>query len=267
MLIGLLFFFGKTKIPASSIGQMANSTAGSISFEEYELQKADKLAATDKKNWEGLHTIYKETKQSDTANYRKICADLSIFWKSLQNSSLYAYYNYQRQISVNTANSWLDAGDVLLSVYKNNPDSLISNNLLTFALRSLENASAKDPKNISLKIQIAEIYVQTAEPMKGITMLRTLGDSLPDNMDVQMSLARLSIQSGQLDKAKERLQKILQHQPQNTEALYFMAITEAQMGHTDEAVRLLELCKTLVNNDEFSNEINNLIQEIKNKKV
>jgi cytochrome c-type biogenesis protein CcmH/NrfG len=61
----------------------------------------------------------------------------------------------------------------------------------------------------------------------------------------------LSIQSGQYDKAKERFKKVLQLDPQNTEALYFLAITEAQLGHNDEAIRLFEMCKTLVNNRRF----------------
>lgn len=262
-----IFFLGKTKKEHKENSMMPAGMQKSLTFEEYEQKLSANLSDNALLSWKSLSAALDKS-ANDTATYRKNCILMADFWKTNQNPSLFAYYNYLKASSTNTAPDLENAGNTFLEVYKNNPDSLISNNLVTFALRSLEKAAEKDGSNVGLKIKIAELYVQTSpEPMKGISMLRALGDSLPENMDVQMSLARLSLQSGQMDKAKERLQKVLQKQPQNTEALYFMAITEAQMGHADEAIRLLELCKTLVNNEEFSNEINNLIQDIKNKKV
>jgi cytochrome c-type biogenesis protein CcmH/NrfG len=161
-----------------------------------------------------------------------------------------------------------NAGDVLVSAYKSTEDSVILNNLITFALRSYEDAVLKDGNDVDLKIKLADAYVQgSQEPMKGIGILRQLSDSLPDNVPVLLALGRLSIQSGQYDKAKERLQKILQLEPQNTEALYFLAITEAQLGHDDEAIRLFEMCKLLVNNIEFNKEIDEIVKNLKSKKV
>ena len=179
-----------------------------------------------------------------------------------------AYYFYQFAKVEGTKVAMENAGDVLVSAYKSTEDSVILNNLITFALRSYEDAVLKDGNDVDLKIKLADAYVQgSQEPMKGIGILRQLSDSLPDNVPVLLALGRLSIQSGQYDKAKERLQKILQLEPQNTEALYFLAITEAQLGHDDEAIRLFEMCKLLVNNIEFNKEIDEIVKNLKSKKV
>ncbi len=157
-----------------------------------------------------------------------------------------------------------DAGDILVNVYKSGADSIISNNLITFALRSYNEAVQKDSNDIGLKLKLADVYVQgSSEPMKGISMLKELEQKHPDNIQLQIALGRLSIQSGQLDKATERFKKVLQLEPQNTEALYFMAITEAQRGHTDEATRMFEMCKIIVNNEEFSKEIDEIVKSLK----
>ncbi|MBK9330485.1 MAG: hypothetical protein IPM95_14575 [Sphingobacteriales bacterium] len=68
-----------------------------------------------------------------------------------------------------------NAGDVLVSAYKSTEDSVILNNLITFALRSYEDAVLKDGSDVELKIKLADVYVQgSQEPMKGIGLLRRL---------------------------------------------------------------------------------------------
>ena len=210
----------------------------------------------------------KAVKPADTATFKKLYLQTSDFWKNLNNPALGAYYFYQFAKVEGTKVAMENAGDVLVSAYKWTEDSVILNNLITFALRSYEQAAQKDGRDIELQIKIADVYVQgSQEPMKGIGILRHLADSLPDNIPVSLALGRLSIQSGQYDKAKERFKKVLQLDPQNTEALYFLAITEAQLGHNDEAIRLFEMCKTLVNKEDFNKEIDEIVKNLKNKKV
>lgn len=260
-----LYFGGKTVVKKE---QTATVSTGSFSFEQYEEQQTAKLLPAEKSQLATITEALKAVKPADTATFKKLYLQTSDFWKNLNNPALGAYYFYQFAKVEGTKVAMENAGDVLVSAYKSTEDSVILNNLITFALRSYEEAVQKDGSDVELKIKLADAYVQgSQEPMKGIGILRQLSDSLPDNVPVLLALGRLSIQSGQYDKAKERLQKILQLEPQNTEALYFLAITEAQLGHDDEAIRLFEMCKLLVNNIEFNKEIDEIVKNLKSKKV
>ena len=260
-----LYFGGKTVVKKE---QTAIVKTESFSFEQYEQQQTAKLLSAEKSQLAAIVEALKAVKPADTATFKKLYLQTSDFWKNLNNPALGAYYFYQFAKVEGTKVAMENAGDVLVSAYKSTEDSVILNNLITFALRSYEDAVLKDGNDVDLKIKLADAYVQgSQEPMKGIGILRQLSDSLPDNVPVLLALGRLSIQSGQYDKAKERLQKILQLEPQNTEALYFLAITEAQLGHDDEAIRLFEMCKLLVNNIEFNKEIDEIVKNLKSKKV
>lgn len=80
-----------------------------------------------------------------------------------------AYYFYQFAKVEGTKVAMENAGDVLVSAYKSTEDSVILNNLITFALRSYEDAVLKDGNDVDLKIKLADAYVQgSQEPMKGI---------------------------------------------------------------------------------------------------
>jgi tetratricopeptide (TPR) repeat protein len=258
-----LYFGGKTVVKKE---QTAIVKTESFSFEQYEQQQTAKLLPAEKSQLAAITEALKAVKPADTATFKKLYLKTSDFWKNLNNPALGAYYFYQFAKIEGTKAAMENAGDVLVSAYKSTEDSVILNNLITFALRSYEDAVLKDGNDVDLKIKLADAYVQgSQEPMKGIGILRQLSDSLPDNVPVLLALGRLSIQSGQYDKAKERLQKILQLEPQNTEALYFLAITEAQLGHDDEAIRLFEMCKLLVNNIEFNKEIDEIVKNLKSK--
>ncbi len=265
ILAAALYFGGKTTAKKDNVTTPVN--AQSFSFEAYEKNKEAALAASDREKLAGLVSALK-VPESDTAISKKACIQLSEFWKEQHNPALAAYYIYQYAQKDQTKPAFENAGDALLSVYKSGSDSIISNNLITFALRSYEEAVRIDGSDVELKIKLADVYVQgSQEPMKGIGILRQLSDSLPDNIPVLLALGRLSIQSGQFDKAKERLQKVLKLEPQNTEAMYFLAIAEAQLGHTEEAIRMFEMCKQLVGNKEFDKEIDEIVKNLKSKKV
>ena len=50
--------------------------------------------------------------------------------------------------------AYSNAGDVLIEAYKNHADSIISNNLITFAVRSYENAIEMDSSDVELQIKL-----------------------------------------------------------------------------------------------------------------
>jgi tetratricopeptide (TPR) repeat protein len=266
LVLALALYFGGRTVPKKE-KQPSVEMQGS-SFEQYEKQQSAKLQPSERSKLSAITSEIDAAKSGDTAVLKKLYLQASTFWKDLGNTALGSYYFYRFAQADGTKDALVNAGDVLVSAFKSGSDSIISNNLITFALRSYEDAVQKDGADIELKIKLADVYVQgSQEPMKGIGILRQLADSLPDNVPVMLALGRLSIQSGQYDKAKDRLQKVLKIEPQNTEALYFLAITEAQLGHDNEAIRLFEMCKLLVGNKDFNKEIDEIVKNLKSKKV
>lgn len=264
ILVLALYFGGNTLKNKDKKAVTAAQQQDGISFEQYEQQQIAKLPEAEKTQEEAVIKAIKGTTEQDTAARKKLYLQLSDFWKQHSSMAMSAYYFYQFAQTEGTKPALENAGDVLVSVYKSNTDTIILNKLITFALRSYEEAVKKDSSDVGLQIKLADAYVQgSPEPMKGIGMMKDLEHKHPDNIQVQIALGRLSIQSGQLDKAKERFKKVLQTAPQNTEALYFMAITEAQLGHTNEAIRLFEMCKMIVNDKGFSKEIDDIVKSLK----
>lgn len=265
VLVGLLYFAGKTVLPKKE--HKAAHTTESISFEQYEQLRTEQLPEAEKSAYTQLQQQMKAVADGDTATLRPLLQQASGFWHKVGNEPLSAYYMYRLAQVAPEKHAYIHAGDDFVNAFKSGADSIISNNLITFALRSYEEALQKFGDDVEVKIKLAEVYVQgSPEPMKGIEMLRKLSDSLPDNVPALLALGRLSIQSGQYDKAKERLRKVLLLEPENTEAMYFMAISEAQLGNNQEAIRFFEMCKLLVKNEEFSKEIDVIVNDLKNKK-
>jgi cytochrome c-type biogenesis protein CcmH/NrfG len=99
--------------------------------------------------------------------------------------------------------------------------------------------------------------------MKGVVLLREVTSKDSTNISANIILAKLAIQSGQLDKAINRLELVLSLRPDNTEAMYFLAEAYKNQGNKEKAISLFEQCKKLVNNPDFTKEIDNYINTFK----
>lgn len=129
------------------------------------------------------------------------------------------------------------------------------------AIRCFEGALAINPDNDTTKLALASGYIDgTREVMKGVGILRELVAQKPDHIPANLVLGRMSVQSQQFDKAVARFETVLKQEPENREALYFMAEAYKGKGDTKKAKELFEQCKKLVNNPEFSREIDNYIK-------
>lgn len=128
------------------------------------------------------------------------------------------------------------------------------------AIDCFNGALAINPENDTTKLALASGYIDgTREVMKGVGILREIVSKKPDHIPANLVLGRMSIQSGQFDKAIGRFETVLKLEPENREALYFLAEAYKGMGNTKKAKELFEQCKKLVNNPEFSKEIDNYI--------
>lgn len=253
-LVFLIYFFGKTKQPEAA---KTRTASGQLDFDEYEALQISMLPSDDADRVRRLKSAL--VTRPGISRYK----ELSETWESFGNYSLGAIYFYEAAVFNSDSVSWEAAGDKIMSAYSVYGDSLISNNLLTFAVASFKNARQAAPRDLDIRMKLAETYVESPEPMKGIVILRELADSIPDYIPAQMRLGRLSLQTGQYERAIERFQNVLKLNPVDTEALYFLALSNQGAGNPEEAVRLLEVCKQLVDNPAFTQEINVYIDELK----
>lgn len=123
------------------------------------------------------------------------------------------------------------------------------------AVASLSQALQIAPAD-STRLALASGYIDgTGETMQGVQLLLGIVRKDPGHIPANLVLGKLAVQSGQWDKAISRFQTILRQEPRNTEALYFLA--EAYKGHGDrqQAVETFERLKPLVNNPDFSRDV------------
>jgi len=132
------------------------------------------------------------------------------------------------------------------------------------AIAAYEQSLKLNPDNDTVKMALAAAYIDgTSQPMQGIQLLLGITREQPDNIQANLMLGQLSIRSGQMDKAQERFEKVLSIEPENTEALYFLAEVYKSKGNKQKAIELLEECKRIINNPQFSKEIDEYINSFK----
>lgn len=264
LLFGILYFSNLTTDRKKDVLAEISALPQGVSFETYEEQMLNKLDESARERMVELRKIWRNA----AANPEKAKAahDLAHSWKDLGNEYLELFYHHHAALAEDNADELIATGDKMNVLFRSTQDTLIKNNLLTFALRSYEAALERRPNDLELKVKVGSAYVDgTAEPMKGISMLREVLEKDPQNLSALIMLGRFSILSGQYDKAKQHLDKVLQLEPNNSEAIYFMAITQEGLGNYEKAIELLEACKKIVANPAFDAEISGYIEQLKNK--
>ena len=115
------------------------------------------------------------------------------------------------------------------------------------------------------KIDSAVALVESGgQPMKGIMMLREVLEEDSTNIKALTRLGQFSIQSGQYDKAEERFRTIEKLEPNNMDALYYMGHLSARKGEKETALSYFNKCLELTDDEEFSKELKQYINDLKN---
>jgi cytochrome c-type biogenesis protein CcmH/NrfG len=132
-----------------------------------------------------------------------------------------------------------------------------------------EKALLLDPDNDDLKVGLGSCYVygegmvgDASQTMKGIQQLLAVVKKDSNNMQAQLVLGIGAVISNQTDKAIERLNKVASFDPHNLEAVSWLADAYAANGDKKNAIKWYEQSKHLVNNPEFSKEIDARIKTL-----
>lgn len=195
-----------------------------------------------------------KSQQSDASH------SLGALWDSLGNTPVAAHYLGEEARLENSKNSLTFAANLFLTHVQHTDDPGVRAWEAGEAEKLLTQAAVLDPQNDTIQVALANSEVTGGEVMQGVQRLLKITTEDPDNIQANLLLGRLSVTSGQYDKAIQRLEKVVNLQPDNTEALYFLAEAYKATGKKDKAISTFEKCKKLVNNPDFSKEIDQYIK-------
>jgi tetratricopeptide (TPR) repeat protein len=256
-----LFLFGKIETQKSAFphaDQKITSTfniSDSIQKIKAKLSSSQLLYVTDLEN----STKRGDVKQQSHNNY----IHLANFWKDSANAFLpYAYYLSEAAKLDNSEKNLTFAARLILDSMRREENDLVKGWEAETAAVLFSKAIEIDPDNQDLKVGLGSCYVygkgmsgDATETMKGIQQLLQVVAKDSNNMKAQMVLGIGGVISRQYDKAITRLNKVLAAEPQNLEAVSWLADAYAESGNKTDAVKWYEYSKKLVNNLEYSKEV------------
>ncbi len=259
ILFVLLYFANKKpEKKAEDMPQKRNAEA-IIDIKTFVDAQISTLPDTLKKVFAGL-----EKNTADTNGINKLVD----FFKEQKMIVAATFYYEKKSTLINTAPGWLAAGNRYFYAVGYVQDKNQIAGLYQNATRCFEKALEKNANFIEAKIQLASCYVDgSADPMKGITMLKELEKADSNNIQVQMVLGGFAVKSGQLDKAEARYLKILKFKPEYLEAYLFLADVYEKKGDKVKTIEVLEKYVSLTPDKEIKEQIKKYIEQLKKNNV
>jgi tetratricopeptide (TPR) repeat protein len=270
LLVFALFFFGKTTKPKQDIPAMAQANRPAFNIDDTLIAEKRKLSPTQLLY---VTNIENSISRGDIKNQSENqYTNLANFWKDSVASFIpYAYYLSEAAKLDNSEKKLTFAAHFLLENMRreNNPELKVWEAQTAVSL--FEKALVLDPDNENLKVGLGSCYVygegmagNPEQTMKGIQELLQVVKKDSNNMQAQLVLGVGGVISNQYDKAIERLNKVVNFDPHNLEAVSWLADAYAATGDKKNAIKWYEQSKHLVNNPEFSKEIDERISEVQN---
>ena len=263
-----LFLFGKTETEKAPVAESAQNAMPafdvqtSIRKEKQNLTSSQLLYVTNLENSITRGDLKKQEKNQYTA--------LSDFWKDSVKSFIpYAYYLSESAKLENSKKSLTFAGRLILENMRRETRADVKVWEAQTAATLFEKALELDPDNDDLKVGLGSCYVfgegmigDATQTMKGIQKLLEVVKKDSNNMQAQLVLGIGAVISNQTDKAIERLSKVVSFDQHNLEAVSWLADAYAAEGDKKNAIKWYEQSKHLVNNPEFSKEIDARIKTL-----
>jgi tetratricopeptide (TPR) repeat protein len=198
----------------------------------------------------------------------KVYQQLAAFWDdSVHQHEIHNYYTAEEAKLVNSEKSLTFAARLMLGEVRNEPDPVKRGWNADKAIELFEKAIILNPGNDSLKVGLGSCYIfgkgmagDPQQTMRGIQQLLEVVRRDSTNMQAQLVLGIGGVISNQYDKAIERLLLVQRAQPGNLEAVSWLADAYAAKGDKPNAIKWYEVSKRIVNNPEYSKEVDERIR-------
>lgn len=263
-----LFFFGKTSQDKKPV---ATTTAPSqkFDFEDYLVHSKESLTEPQSRVLTQLES--KLSSQVNDNQKIEIYNSIANFWKDSAHSlDFFAFYTSESSKLENSEKNLTFAAQLMLDALRNDQNALKRNWKAEQAVELFERAIKLNPNNTDLKIGLGSCYVfgkgltgDAEQTMKGIQQLLQVVKEDSTNVKAQLVLGIGGVISTQYDKAIQRLLFVVNNQPNNLEAISWLADAYAGKGDKVNAVKWYEISKKMVNNPEYSKEVDARIKLLK----
>lgn len=259
LLLIVLLFFANTKLPEKADKPVMSDHAGNSGTTMLTvIEKAKASLNNDQKQRvELLEETLKSSSDKKTAFEKMIR-----HWDSLRQPAVAAYYMEQAAIASPIESNWMEAGNRYYAATRfSDPEQRLL--LFNKAIECFEKTIQINPGNIDAKVNLGASYVEgSAEPMKGIGILKEVEKTDSNNVNLQLNFAFFSEKSGQWDKAIARFEKILKIQPDFIEAYLHLADVYQQIGDKDKAIENLKKYRDLVDDITIKTEVQDYIDKL-----
>jgi tetratricopeptide (TPR) repeat protein len=263
-----LFLFGKTSVEKPQTTQVAATVVPEFNVQNAIREEKKQLSPT---QLIYVTNIENNISRGDVKNQSENQYEaLAAFWKdSVASFVPYAYYLSESAKLDNSEKNLTFAARLILENMRREAKADVKAWEAETAADLFERALKLDPENDDLKVGLGSCYVygqgmigDPQQTMKGIQQLLQVVRKDSNNMQAQMVLGIGAVISNQSDKAITRLKKVVDFDPHNLEAVSWLADAYAATGDKKNAIRWYEQSKHLVNNPEFSKEIDQRIKDL-----
>lgn len=271
ILIVALYFFGKTVTDKPAVIQPSVPEVQNFDIQDF-ISKQKVNLSPNQQNY--LNSLEEKASQTGDSQQKSMAfTTIANFWKdSVQQFEAYVYYISMSSKLDNSEKSLTFAAQLILDNLRGEQDQAKLNWESNEAISLFEKAIELNPSNDDLKIGLASCFIygkgRSGDPqqtMKGIQELLGVVRRDSTNMKAQLVLGIGGFVSGQYDKALVRLTKVVTNQPDNLEAIAFLADTYAAMGNKEDAIKWYNISKRLINNPEYSKEVDKRINQLQQK--
>ncbi len=187
---------------------------------------------------------------------------LAALWRSHRQPEIAAFYYLKTGELENSVKKLTFAAQSFLEFARKATDASMQQWEAENAIAGFNRAMQLDTQNDTIKINLAETLIGTGETMEGVLMLRDVTTKNPDIVAANLILGQQGIISGQYEKATARFENVIRQEPENVEAMLGMAEVYRNKGDKEKAISFLNQAKKIMNNPEFSKDIDKYIQTI-----
>ena len=268
LLLSGLFFFGTIESQKSNFPHSEQNISTAFNINDSIQKTKEKLSSSQLLY---VNSLENSVKRGDVKlQSEKIYSQLADFWKdSAKLFAPYAYYLSEASKLDNSEKKLTFAARLILDSMRTEENDLVKGWEAETAIVLFEKAIQLDPTNDDLKVALGSCYVygkgmsgNAAETMKGIQQLLQVVNKDSNNMKAQLVLGIGGVVSRQYDKAIIRLNKVASAEPGNLEAVSWLADGYAESGDKKNAVKWYEYSKKLVNNPQYSKEVDERIKAL-----
>ncbi|MDB4083316.1 tetratricopeptide repeat protein, partial [Vicingaceae bacterium] len=226
----------------------------------------DRLNDSDKEFIAGLEKRAKQIADVDTK--LNLYDSLMTFSIKRNVPPLVAKYTEEKAKVVPTEVNFMLAGDNFFKAFR--LSKLKPKDLVEGAIHNYEKVLELNPDNLQAQTAIGVASVEGSSqlgimPMKGIGILKDVLNKDSKNVDAMTNLGYFAIQSGQFEKAVERFEEVLFIDPNNAEAYIYLTDAYLSQDKVDKGIETLEKYKLLVDDPIVIKQVEDYINEIRNK--